>query len=172
MVRRAVAVVCLLGLLLGLCVWYGATGPTAARGVSPDTAEMSTDRADDLVALSGRVVDTDPVTILVTSGREPIRMQVTDLSTPVDEGDTLRVVGDRVDRETIRAVEVIVVHEYGFAYTYTVSFVAGLWVLVRLARYWRYDLGRGAVRRVVPLGGSLTPFGRPDDPVTDGETDA
>jgi hypothetical protein len=59
--------------------------------------------------------------------------------------------GTLTDSETIRASNSFAVPPSGAVYTYSISFLAGLWVLVRLVRQWRFDLRHGLVRRTRTL---------------------
>lgn len=141
---RVAAVLALLGLLFGLCVWYGTLAPAPELGAYPDQEDLD-ERYDayvgDRATLSGQVVDTDPVTVVTNVGAdEPFRVTVTDLSTPVREGETLWVYGVVEPGRTIRAADAFTVAPGGNRYALWVSFLAGLWVLARIARHWRFDV--------------------------------
>lgn len=153
--RNLGLVAVLLALLFGLCVWYGTSGVAPGLGVYP-TEELvgptPGEYVGDLVDLSGTVVETDPVEIRVRYGGESQRiLTVTGVQTPVEPGDELRVFGRLVDEDTVRATRAFAVPPLGYLYTYTVSFLAGVWVLIRLASQWRYDSTKGFVRRTDPL---------------------
>ncbi len=151
--RRGLLVALLLASLFGLCVWYG------THGVAPDLGAYPTEfvvgptpgeYVGDRVTLAGTVVGTDPVEIRIDYASDRHRtITVTDLSSPVQRGDQLRVFGTLVDRDTVRAANGFTVPRENYLYTYTASFVAGLWVLGRLVGQWRLDPS-GLVRRHTP----------------------
>ena len=153
---RAVAVLGLLTLLVVLAVWYGSLGPSPAFGAYPGQDELANNYQNYLgaqVTLGGRVVATNPVVILANTGPgTAIRLTVTDLSTPVTTGTKLRVYGVAEADHTIRAINAFSVPRSGHWYAWTISFVAGLWVLTRLIRYWRFNpTDYTLVRRATPL---------------------
>ena len=154
--RRAILILGFIALLFGLAVWYGSLGPAPALGAYPDEDELATDYnryLGEQVTVGGRVVDTDPITIRTDPDTgPPLQLTVTDLSISVREGEQLRVYGVVEADHTIHAIDAIAVPPSGHWYAYTVSFLAGLWVLVRLFRYWRLDLRTWTLTpRRVPL---------------------
>lgn len=140
---RIIAVLTLVALLFGLAVWYGSLAPAPALGAYPNQEELGTNYEQYLgerVTVGGRVVDTDPVTIRATYGAgDHIQMTVTDLDSTPTEGDSMRVYGVATPDQTIRAINAVAVPQWGRWYTWSVSFLAGLWVLVRLGRSWRLE---------------------------------
>lgn len=151
---RTGAVVALLAVLFGLCVWFGTLAPAPEVGAYPDSDDIGPSPADYVgaeVQISGRVVATDPVVVALSYGAETRSVTVTDVSHPVTEGDVLMLFGTLTDSETIRASNSFAVPPSGAMYTYSISFLAGLWVLVRLVRQWRFDLRNGLVRRTRTL---------------------
>jgi hypothetical protein len=141
--RRAVALFVLLALLAGLTVWYGTLVSAPEHGDYPDDEQLTTAYEHyhgEHVTVGGRVVATDPVTIVVgTDTGTPLRLTVTDVSIGVAEGDELRVYGVVESDHKIRATNAVAVPQAGHWYAYSVSFLAGVWVLARLFRYWRLD---------------------------------
>ena len=139
--RRAIAIVGLVALLFGLAVWYGSLAPAPALGAYPDQDHLATDYTrylGDYVSVDGRVVDTIPVTILAsTETGTPLRLTVTELSIAVTEGETLRVYGVVEAHRTIRATRAVTTSPSGQWYAVSISFLAGVWALARLIRYWR-----------------------------------
>lgn len=135
----------LVALLFGLAVWYGSLAPAPALGAYPSQEHLATDYdryLGERVTVDGSVQTTDPVTITAEYGAgQTIRLTVTGLSTSVSEGETLRVYGVVEPDSTIRAINAFTVPRRGLWYTWTVSFVAGLWVLGRIIRYWKLDTG-------------------------------
>jgi len=151
---RTGAVVALLAVLFGLCVWFGTLAPAPEVGAYPDSDDIGpspTEYVGTDVEIGGRVVATEPVVVELSYGTASRRVTVTDVSHPVTEGDTLRVFGTLTDSETIRASNSFAVPPSGAVYTYSISFLAGLWVLVRLVTQWRVDSRRGLVRRTRTL---------------------
>ncbi|WP_318568753.1 hypothetical protein [Salinigranum marinum] len=151
--QQAVAVVVLLGVLFGLCVWFGSLAPDPTVGAYPDASDIGPSPAEYVgtdVEIGGRVVATDPVVIELSYGTASRRVTVTDVSHPVAEGDTLRVFGTVRESGAVRATNSFAVSPAGALYTYSISFLAGLWVLARLATQWRFDPARGLVRRTTP----------------------
>jgi hypothetical protein len=151
---RVLAVAFLLATLFGLCVWFGSYGVAPALGAYP-TEQVVGPTPDQYVGgpvtLAGPVVDTDPVTMRITyRGTEARTLTITDVETPVEPGDELRVFGTLVDEDTVAATTAFAVPPAGYLYTYVVSFVSGLWVLTRLATHWRLDAG-ALVRRTESL---------------------
>lgn len=153
---RAIAILGLVALSVALGVWYGSLGPAPDLGAYPGSDELATDYERYLgerVDLEGRVVDADPVTIVAgTDAGPPVRLTVTDLSIATTEGETLRVYGVAAPDHTIRAQNAFTVPRRGQWYAWTVSFLAGLWVLGRLCRYWRIETTAWTVvPRATPL---------------------
>lgn len=68
-----------------------------------------------------------------------MQLTVTDLTIPVTEDEELRVYGVVEADHTIRAIRAFTVPPTGQWYAWAVSFLAGIWVLARLIRYWRID---------------------------------
>jgi hypothetical protein len=154
LLRRGVAVVALLGVLFGLCLWFGTLAPDHTVGAYPDSTDVGVAPAEYVgtpVDVGGTVVSTAPVVVELDYGTGSRRVTVTGVSHPVSQGDTLRVFGTLTEPGVIRATNSFAVPPAGATYTYTVSFLAGLWVLGRLALGWRLDDDRGLVRRRTPL---------------------
>jgi hypothetical protein len=153
--RRLRLVVVLVALLFGLCVWYGTYGVAPGLGAYPTEQVVGPTPGEyvgDSVVLSGAVVETDPVELRVRYGGGTQRtLTVIEVQTPVEPGDQLRVFGPLVDEDTVRATRTLAVPPSGYLYTYAVSFLAGVWVLIRLVRQWRLDPQHGLVRRTDPL---------------------
>lgn len=153
---RVAALVVLLAGLFGLVVWYGTLAPAPDQGAYPSHDEFldAPHRyLGDRVVTAGRVTGTDPVLIAVERGLgPPVELAVTGVDHPVEEGNGLRVFGRLVGPREIAADESFAVPEARLAYTYVVSFLAGLWVLARVVRTWRFDRETaGLVPRSEPL---------------------
>ena len=152
---RLLGVVVLLGLLFGAMVWYGTVEPSPALGAYPshDEVERGVVDAGDAVVVSGRVVETDPLVVdktvhLVVDGayeKRTLRVTVVGTDRSYEVGQTVQVFGTYAGDRTVRASNAVTAGSRSYAYA--VSFLAGLWVLGRLAAGWRVDLGTLALRR-------------------------
>jgi len=140
---RTVAIVGLLALLFGLTVWYGALAPAPGLGAYPGAEELAHDYdryLGERVTLGGRVIATDPVTIDAEYGnRRTIRLTVTEPPPGIEDDDFVHLYGVVQPDRTIRTIDGFAVPRVGHWYTWTISFLAGLWVLGRIVRYWRVD---------------------------------
>ncbi|PSQ17455.1 hypothetical protein BRD00_07010 [Halobacteriales archaeon QS_8_69_26] len=125
--------------LFALMVWYGSLGPGAYASqeyFGPDPDAYLGER----VVVGGGVVDTDPVRIRVTWGTDgSAEYLVTGLDVPVERGELLRVAGRLTGPRTIHAESAFTVTDVGSRYAFGISFLAGLWVLARIIRHWRFD---------------------------------
>jgi len=153
---RALAIVLGLVVLGGLVVAAGAQTPAPALNDYPDGDEVGLDPGayvGQQVSLGGKVVSTDPVRIDVEYGTgETFTATVTGVDRPVAEGDHLTAFGTLEDEGTLAADRVMVRQPWELSYMYVVSFVAGLWVLARTVRRWRFDADRlGFVPREEPI---------------------
>lgn len=161
------ALVVLLAVLAAMLVWYGTLGPAPAQGDYPtqeDYAPDPTPYLGDRVVATGIVVSTDPVRIEVTYGVDGrTEYAVTGLDGTVAEGRGISVFGRLTDPGTIAADRAFTVPQSGLWYAWTISFLAGLWVLARIVRDWRLDRSspglvprerRAGVRGLVGSGGS------------------
>lgn len=150
---RGVLLVGLLGALLGLAVWHGSLAPDPALGAYPGAEQVGTDYdryVGEQVSVWGLVVDTNPVVIEMGYGvKQAMRLRLIGLdpSVAVTEGDRLVVFGLLQPDRTVRVLNAVPVAGWGVPYTYTVSFLAGLWVLGRIVQYWRVDAGAWVLRR-------------------------
>ena len=153
MPTRALTVALLLAGLLVLGVWFGTLQPAPALGDYPDADDLAADYDAYLgepVAVGGRVVATDPVTIDAFGDDTYV---VTDLAIQPDRDDNLYVFAVVRPDATLEATTAYTVPPWGRTYTYVVSALAGLWVLARIVRHWQLERW------------SLTPRGTPtEDP--------
>lgn len=142
---RVVVVLGLLGILFGLCLWYGSLWPDPAVGAYPESYEVGPeyDRyIGERVTIGGRIAETDPVVIMVKYGvgeELPLRVTGLDASVPVREGDHLQIHGIAEHDRTVRALNAFAVTDSSIWSMFIVSFLAGLWVLTRIIRHWRFD---------------------------------
>lgn len=102
---------------------------------SGDFVDAPDEYLGERVAAAGFVQETDPLVIEASNAR--ITVTGSDLSPEV--GDKVRVYGVLTEPRTIDAIHAFAVPPGGLWYTWSVSFLAGLWVLGRLVRHWRFD---------------------------------
>jgi hypothetical protein len=113
-----------------------------SAGVFPTEDEFTTtpdSYLGETVTSGGIVQTTAPLRIEVhtPTGTDQITIVGTALTPEV--GDNVRVQGTLVGPTTIRATRAFVVTQQGLWYTWSISFLAGLWVLARLVRHWTVD---------------------------------
>lgn len=156
--RRVLVLGLLLSGLFGLAVWYGTLEPAPSAWDLPDAEDLDRDRdryVGERVQVRGDVVQLDPVVIHAdygVSGDVRLRIVGLDTSIPLREGIALWVYGVAEADLTVRSNNAFTVPGRGIWYTYMVSFLAGLWVLARIVRHWRFDPSSLAlVRRTEPL---------------------
>lgn len=151
MATRTITVLALLAGLLVLGVWFASLQPAPALGDYPDEADLAADYdayLDEPVAVGGRVVATDPVTIDAFGGHATYT--VTGLATEPDPDDNLYVFAVARPDATLEATTAYAVPPAGRTYTYVVSALAGLWVLARILRHWRIARWSLSPRRTRP----------------------
>lgn len=153
---RFTVVVLLLIVLGGLSVWAGTLSAADAPRDYPDEDEVGPDRSahvGDRVVLSGTVVGTDPVVITVEYGTgQSFRATLPGVDRSASTGDRVTAFGELEDPSTLVVERVIVRQPWELWYMYGVSFLGGLWVLLRTLRRWRFDAERLAfVPRERPL---------------------
>lgn len=162
---RVVLILLLTVVLFSLLVWGGVDRPPAPElGDYPGTEDVVQDPEryqGQHVSTGGEVVSTDPVVVRAEydteRGVESIKLEVTDIETTVEPGDHLQVFGVFIGPRTVRATNVVVVPQTGRWYAWSISFVAGLWVLGRIISHWQIDPETGAFQ---PRGGTLRLFER------------
>jgi hypothetical protein len=99
------------------------------------------------VAFDGTVRDTAPLVVAVGAGRDPLTVVVTGSGLSPAVGDRVHVFGTLTDPGTVESIDAFAVPREGLWYAWGVSFLAGLWVLARLIRGWRFDPDDLSVRR-------------------------
>lgn len=141
--RRLVALGVLVCALGGLAVFAGTMEPDPSDNHYPDGIELAADFVayhGESVEVSGTVVGTDPVVIEVETGIDrPLALTVLNVEEAVAVGQELRVFGTARPDETLVAHETVVVSPWETYYAWAVSLVAGLWVLGRFLRGWRFE---------------------------------
>lgn len=144
----------IIGLLLagqvGLAVWFGAdvhrtTDPeTVTRG---DLLAGGEDFVGQTIVVTGSVVQVDPVQIELQEDGTRVRLTILALEPSVSVSDRVRVRGEMVAADTVHASQATVVPRWRLWYVWGISFLAGLWVILRLARQWRVDAELSLVPR-------------------------
>ncbi|MGQ3410860.1 hypothetical protein ACT4ML_01155 [Natrinema sp. LN54] len=168
---RLVAGVALLVVLAGFVCWAGTIPGDLTDSDHPTEVDVTQNReayVGDHVALGGRVVETDPVVIATRasgSGRFTLVNANEGLQNgdePLERGDSVTAFGTLEDESTLAVDRTTIGDTAGTAYMLLVSFVAGLWVVGRFARDWRFDFDRLAfVPRDDPLSlRDVTPWPR------------
>lgn len=130
-----------IGLVLATAVWSGAMPSDAETYPSESEIVEHPDRyVGDEIVVDGPVVDTNPVVVAISGpDGESGQFTVTGISKTVEHGDELRVYGVLTDSKSIHSFEAIVISPWELRYAWVISFLAGLWVLVRFARHWTFD---------------------------------
>ncbi len=92
----------------------------------------------DRVVTGGIIQRVSPVVIEITTRTGSHELTITggNWAAPA-VGDKVRVYGILTGPRTIRAINGFVVPQEGLWYTWSVSFIAGIWVLFRLIRDWQ-----------------------------------
>lgn len=132
---------CLLAILAGQLVWFGGHPPVGAGADLSARAlhENYETYVGQRVVVTAPVVEVDPVVLALHGDDATSRLTVSGVSKRVSVGDRLQVFGIVRPGNEMRALNTITVPRWGLAYTYTVSFLAGFWVLLRIGRHWRLN---------------------------------
>lgn len=166
--QRALLILVLLIGLSSLLVWGGIDRtPAPELGEYPDGEEIAQqpdEYLNEQVSLWARVVSTDPLVVRTEYGTETgvksIRLEIVDLETTVTKGNIVQVFGDLIGPKTVQATNIVVVPQSGRWYAWVTSFIAGLWVLIRIIRHWKIDIKTGAF---LPQSETQHRFGRRKD---------
>jgi hypothetical protein len=144
---RVALILLLVAVLVGQFVWFGADPPAGPQHLSASTLHESYDsHVGQRVAVTAPVVATDPVVVGLDDGPDA-RLTVRNVNGEVSVGDRLKLYGVVAPGHEMRALGAVAVPGWGLRYTYAVSLVAGLWVLFRIVRHWRFDPGTLALER-------------------------
>lgn len=147
---RVVLVALSLALLVGQLVWFGFGTHTPAGGatrLSASTLHANYESyVDQRVAVTAPVVATDPVVVALGEGTDA-RLTVRDVEVRVSTGDRLKLYGVVEAGHEMRAIDAVAVPKCGLWYTYAVSLLAGVWVLLRIVCHWRLDVRTLALER-------------------------
>ncbi|UVE50744.1 hypothetical protein KU306_02310 [Haloferax larsenii] len=141
--RRLAGLLVLLGCLFALMVAFGTLSPNPEVGAYPEDEHLGANYGawvGEKANFWGTVVKTNPTVVENTfDDGKVIRLRLSDTDTEVHLGDSVAVFGVVEPNHTLRVLNMYVIPATNFTYMYTVSFAAGVWVLVRLVRTWRID---------------------------------
>lgn len=148
---RLLAIVLLLAAIGGLVIWTGASPVEPMEQEPPNDVEVEPDRASyvgESVILGGEVVETDPL-VIATEASGYGRFTVSEdgdtdrnVDGDLEPGDWVTTYGTLEDEETLAAERITVQNSGETRYMMLVSLVGGLFVVGRVLRDWRFDLGR------------------------------
>ena len=152
---RIAALALVLATLAIALVAFGTMAPNPAEGRYPNTNHLvghETQYLGEHVIVDGTVVETDP--LVLTADYDFVRdgvyqsgtilVTVTDSQIQTSLGERAQVYGILTADRTVRATTTRI-SSGDRLYMYLASFLAGLWVLLRLARQWRLDPTRLAI---------------------------
>ncbi|TKX71840.1 hypothetical protein [Halorubrum sp. GN11GM_10-3_MGM] len=71
--------------------------------------------------------------------RSTVSFTITSTQSSVSVGDTIQVYGVFHQENAIQANQMVVTPSRNIGYMYVISALAGVWVLSRLLRQWRFD---------------------------------
>jgi hypothetical protein len=127
---------------VGLLVWAGTMPVAPGAHVYPTEYDLATDYDRFLgqrAEVSGEVVATDPLVVRRVDGSVDVRLTVRGTDVAAERGDRIRAFGVVEPNHTVRATTAYAVPQGRQRYAWTVSFLAGLWVLARIVRHWSPD---------------------------------
>lgn len=102
--------------------------------------DVSSTHVGEQVKIERMVIDIDPVRIKYNSVLVTVPNAEAVVKTTTERGNHMVVVG-RVDADQMLVVtEVYAQNPWKFHYVYSISLLAGIWVLVRSLRQWRLDI--------------------------------
>lgn len=140
--QRIFVVVILLFIQIALFPAYAKQPTNSDAGVYPnvgDILECPDKYVGHRIETGGITRQTDPLVIEVVTTRGDYPITVTDTELTPKTGDKVRVFGILTDPHTIRSIDAFVQPRTGRWYAWGISFLAGLWVLSRMIRYWTVD---------------------------------
>jgi hypothetical protein len=145
-------------------VAFGASGYEGERyPQTEDITRSPNDFVGDKVFVYGQVIATDPVVISADHHGREHRLTITNLERDPTEDQYLGVHGTLVEPGTVEAIGSVVRGSTDHVYTYAVSALAGLWVLLRFVRDWRPSLRELAFVPVDVGANSLSDTGKRSD---------
>jgi hypothetical protein len=127
----------------GLFVGAGTITANPAMNSYPNednVIETPDDHLGDKVVFGGIVVETDPVTVEVEPETgDTIYVTFENVDQPLSVGDEVIAFGTLQKPQTLDVDRAVIRAPWEFYYMYIVSFIGGLWVLVRILLHWRFD---------------------------------
>lgn len=139
---RLVAAGIWLLLLGGLFVAHGTIDHGDATNRYPTNGDLyeSGDALEgDRVVLGGTIADVDPVVFEGDAYGDTVRVTLVGLDRDVSPGDDVWLLATVESGDSVAVERAIVREPWEIRYMYVVSVVAGLWVLGRFLRGWRFD---------------------------------
>ena len=140
--RRIFIILLLLTALAVLCPLYAQQPVNPELGVYPDDDEFGESPEQyigDTVVIGGIVQQVSPLIIKIETTQGPREITIVDSALRPELGDKVRVFGILTAAGAVRSLNGFVVPQGGLWYTWSISFLAGLWVLTRLIRHWTVD---------------------------------
>ncbi len=140
---RVVSVAFLLVVLCGLLLWAGTLAPDPDRNEFPSEDEFAPaydEYVGDRVQFGGTVVETDPVVVEADpEDGDPMKLTVSSIDGDPAIGDEANIYGTLEPEQRVAVIDSYTREPWEVYYMYVVSFIAGVWVLVRFVRGWRFD---------------------------------
>ena len=139
--------------IFGLLVWAGTISPDTSENYYPgnqELVEQPQSYVGEQVTVSGVVVETEPVVIRTSSGDENIDLTLQKYDDSTEVGDYANVFGTYQGDSVVVVERSLTREQWEVYYMYIVSFIGGLWVLIRILHYWQIDRKRWSL---VPRGG-------------------
>ncbi len=139
---RVLAILLLIAGQWGLGIWFATSDreSTVDRLTEAEQVDATNDLNGRSVIVTGTVVGTDPVAISLSGSGKTGDLIIRGLETPVSVGTHVQASGRLVGPRTFVVREAIVVPKWGLWYAWTISFLAGVWVLIRVGRQWQGSL--------------------------------
>lgn len=141
---RIFLIVVLLVAQFGLLVFFESSSSRFEAGVYPPIDSMKNNYQEYYgknVNVAGSVIHTDP--IIISYGYSPensVELRIAGVDERVHLGDSVRVYGRVESDYTIDGKRLIKVSRTGQFYMYSISLLAGFWVLGRVIRDWKFDI--------------------------------
>lgn len=142
---RILIILLLLAGLAVLCPLYAQQPVSPELGQYPDDDEFGETPEQyigDSVVTGGIVQQVSPLIIKIETTQGPREMTIVDTALRPEVGDKVRVFGTLTAAGTVRSLNAFAVPRTGRWYAWSISFLAGLWVLTRLVRHWTIDWTR------------------------------
>ncbi len=139
--QTAAILVCIVILFL-LFIWYGSLNPDPTEGRYPGNEELIKDyekNEGELVEVSGKVIETDPLTIEVKHGEKTKELMVNRVKKDTDRGDRIAVFGELEENNTIKSKKVVIYPFWNYIYMYVISLLGASWLGLRIISHWSFN---------------------------------